>query len=444
MKIGLEIHVQLPTQSKMFCPCPTGAVGPNTAVCPTCLGMPGSRPSLNRSALEMGLKLAQLFKCRIPEKTWFSRKTYFYPDLAKHFQITQFDNPIGENGVFDFRGKSIRIRRVHLEEDPGSIKRVGRPGQELSLVDYNRSGIPLVEIVTEPDLSDPTEARQFLSDMLTEIRHIINLTEESEQSVRVDCNISVGKERVEVKNVTGLKNMERALKFEAMRQSKLLRAHHPVLRETRRYDEERRVTVATRKKEFEEDYGYIDEPDLGVFNVLEIAASLEVTETPLARAKRLARQYGISETTSRQMVNTSMKLCDLFEEMAERTDTDTALRWTGTVTASWSSIKNMLDEEMRDSVISTVERFHRQEINDTECRLQLAKLFGEKVQEPSETGLDEAIEQAIERNPGIFEDYTKNERAANRLIGEVIRETAGTYSSQEIVLKVRERLERGR
>ena len=169
--------------------------------------------------------------------------------------------------MYKVQGKDIRIRRVHLEEDPGKIKRVGRSGEESSLIDYNRSGIPLVEIVTEPDISSPAEARQFLSDLLTEIRHVIDLPDDGERSVRADCNISVGHERVEVKNVTGLKNVERALTFEAVRQTKLLRAGKKVERETRRFDEERKVTLAARKKEFEEDYGYIGEPDLGIFNI---------------------------------------------------------------------------------------------------------------------------------------------------------------------------------
>ena len=168
MKIGLEIHVQLPTRSKMFCSCPTeGDDIPNSRVCPTCLGMPGSKPVLNRKALELGLTLAKMLGCTIPERTWFSRKTYFYPDLCKHFQITQYDTPIGEKGSFRVGDKTIRITRVHLEEDPGKTKRVG---DGTALVDYNRSGIPLVEIVTEPDLSSPAEARQFLSELLAAIR----------------------------------------------------------------------------------------------------------------------------------------------------------------------------------------------------------------------------------------------------------------------------------
>ena len=154
MKIGLEIHVQLPTKSKMFCSCPTtDAPAPNTHVCPTCLGMPGSRPVLNRKVLEYGIMLAKMLGCKVADTTWFSRKTYFYPDMSKSVQITQYDNPIGEGGVYYLNGKKpIRITRIHVEEDPGKTKRVGDLS---SLVDYNRSGIPLAEIVTEPTSPPP-------------------------------------------------------------------------------------------------------------------------------------------------------------------------------------------------------------------------------------------------------------------------------------------------
>ncbi len=456
MRIGLEIHVQLPTRSKMFCSCPTDGGPPNSAVCPTCLGMPGSRPTLNRAALEMGLRLAKLFDCQVPERTWFARKTYFYPDLAKHYQVTQHDNPVGEHGAFDFRGKEVRIRRVHLEEDPGSIRRAGRPGEELSLVVYNRSGMPLVEIVTEPDLSSPAEARQFLSDMLTEIRHTIGLSGEGEQTVRADCNISVGEERVEVKNVTGLKNMERALKYEAVRQTKMLRSRRPVLRETRRYDEERKVTVAVRKKEFEEDYGYIGEPDLGVFHIRAMAEELENKETPLERARRLELQYGLAESTARQLVNTSMRLCDLFERMAADLGAKVALNVTGQVSGPWFHVKDSFDQSMEDAVFEAAEEFWRDGITDSELTIRLSKILGTHVTVEETLGLDvedssvkdriglnEAVEKAVEENPGIFEDYAKNERAANRLIGEVKKSTGGTFSSQEIVAAVKARLSQG-
>lgn len=444
MRIGLEVHVQLPTRSKLFCPCPTSAEEPNSAVCPTCLGMPGSRPSMNRAAMEMGLLLAKMLGCQIPERTWFSRKTYFYPDLAKHFQITQYDTPVGEHGLYKFQGKDIRIRRVHLEEDPGKIKRVGRSGEESSLIDYNRSGIPLVEIVTEPDISSPAEARQFLSDLLTEIRHVIDLPDDGERSVRADCNISVGHERVEVKNVTGLKNVERALTFEAVRQTKLLRAGKKVERETRRFDEERKVTLAARKKEFEEDYGYIGEPDLGIFNIGDMARALALKETPLQTAERFQREYGLNAQMSRQLVQTSMGLAGLFEHMAASIPVADVLPWiTGTISSLWSELEK-LDEEMRDAMTEIVASFSRGEMNDQECQMRLRSLMTGEELTLLQSGAEElegSINDYLDRNPGVMDDYRKNEKSANRVIGEVMKASGGKYSSSQVVESVRKAME---
>ena len=195
MKIGLEVHVQLPTKSKLFCSCPTGSEnGPNGSICPVCLGFPGSKPSLNRKALEMGILIAKFMGCTITDRIWFSRKTYFYPDLPKNFQTTQYESPVGTDGVFVVGGKEIHINRVHIEEDPGRIKRVGKSGSELALIDYDRSGIPLVEIVTAPDMSSPAEAREFLTTLMNELRQLIGVSGQ-EQTMRVDANISVGVER---------------------------------------------------------------------------------------------------------------------------------------------------------------------------------------------------------------------------------------------------------
>ena len=278
MMIGLEIHVQLPTKTKMFCSCPTtDAPAPNTHVCPVCLGMPGSKPVLNQECLRYGIMLAKMLGCTIPDTTWFAQKNYFYPDLADSFQITQYENPVGLGGVVYLDGKKpIRITRIHIEEDPGSIKR--SPDMS-ALVDYNRSGIPLAEIVTEPDLKTPKEAREFLSQLIQDIRHVIDLPGDGERSIRCDCNISVGKERCEVKNVNGLKNVERALTYEMIRQTKILKAGGKIERETRRFDAERGVTISVRKKEWESDYGYIEDPDLGVYHIAELRDSIKIKDS---------------------------------------------------------------------------------------------------------------------------------------------------------------------
>ena len=443
MKIGLEIHVQLPTKSKMFCSCPTtGAEMANMHVCPVCLGLPGSKPSLNKKALELGLTIAKKLGCTIPETTWFSRKTYFYPDLCKHFQITQYDTPIGLGGVFYLKQKPIRITRVHLEEDPGKTKRVGDGS---SLVDYNRSGIPLVEIVTEPDLSSPSEAREFLSELLTEIRSVIDLTDNGERSVRCDCNISVGKERCEVKNVTGLKNVETCLKYEAVRQTRLIKAGGKVERETRRFDEEKKVTFSARKKEFEADYGYIGEPDLGIYHIAKIAEGIKLRESPLVMIDRFQKEYGLEEKTAKQIVNTSMSLAEMFERLAKETDTETAVKWTtGTISANWKVFEPSVPEKGQE-LVAVVSRFHRGEITDTQCVLEIKALMtGKSAEETAAVSadLDALIEKAIDENPSVLNDYRKNEKAANRIIGTVMKQTGGQYSSADIVAATKRLIEK--
>ena len=442
MKIGLEIHVQLPTKSKMFCSCPTtDAPAPNTHVCPTCLGMPGSRPVLNRKVLEYGIMLAKMLGCRVNDVTWFSRKTYFYPDMSKSVQITQYDNPIGEGGVYYLNGKKpIRITRIHVEEDPGKTKRVGDLS---SLVDYNRSGIPLAEIVTEPDLSTPAEAREFLGQLIQDIRCVIDLPGDGERSIRCDCNISVGKERCEVKNVTGLKNVERALTFEVVRQTKILKAGGKIDRETRRFDEERGVTISVRKKEFEADYGYIDEPDLGIYRIKEMAEGIKIRESPQKMIGRLANQYGIDQKMAKQLVTTSVGLADLFETVAGKTDVANAIKWVaGPVNANWKAMEARGVPEA--PIVDIISRHIAGDITDTECGIEIkCYMTGEDAEavKGASGDLDAVINQFLDENPSIICDYQKNDKAANKAIGFVMKSSGGKYSSAEVVEAVKRLIE---
>jgi aspartyl-tRNA(Asn)/glutamyl-tRNA(Gln) amidotransferase subunit B len=412
------------------------------------LGFPGSRPRLNRKALEMGLMIAKRLECRIPDVIWFSRKTYFYPDLPKNFQITQYESPIGVDGKFLFDGKTIRILRVHLEEDPGKIKRVGRVGEELSLIDYNRSGVPLVEIVTAPDLSTPKEARDFTSSLITELRYLIGISDKDEQTVRVDANISVAEERVEVKNILGLRNLERALEFEFVRQSKMLRAGKKIPRETRRYDEERKVTLPAREKEFEEDYGYILEPDLGVFNVGEIAELMAIPETPLMRVERLSREYGIGLSEAKKIVFTSYALADLFEDLYSKYPTSKALSWIlDQLAANWSTLEKKMTEDMRNSILTTIGSILSGSISENEGRKMLVSIIkGEEFvgasQELNNQEVTKIICSILNDHPEIISDYKTNKRAANFVIGQVMKFFKGRYSSDEVAKLVINEIER--
>lgn len=277
-RIGLEIHVQL-TQAgtKLFCGCDSEyrKYPPNTNVCPVCLGLPGALPVPSRSAVVLALAAAMLLNCRIPKAIVFTRKHYFYPDLPKNYQITQYERaggaPVCMGGVFEYLDpdswvwRSVRIRRLNLEEDPG--RSIYPEGSILSspivLVDYNRSGVPLLEIVTEPDLGSPREARALVEYLLLSLEYIGAVNPRLEGAFRVDANISLESgERVEVKNIGSTIEVERALAYEYRRQKLILEHGGKVERETRHWDAARRVTKPLRHKEEEEEYLYMPDPDL--------------------------------------------------------------------------------------------------------------------------------------------------------------------------------------
>ena len=321
--IGLEIHTQLSTASKLFCGCSTDYRndGPNTHVCPICMGLPGSLPRINKKAVEYGLRVAKALHCEVREEAEFARKNYFYPDLPKGFQITMYDRPLGENGYIDIEGdegeKRVRITRIHLEEDPGRLVHMGgsdRP--RYSLVDYNRSGIPLLEIVTDPDLRSPKEARRLLNLIRANLEYLRVFDGDREGALRVDANISLeGYSRVEIKNISSYKGVEKALTFEITRQKSLIRRGQTVDRETRHFLEARGITTSSRSKEMEQDYRYFPEPDLRPLRVREWADQITLPELPDARRERFIRQYGVSLNHARTLTG-DLKLADLYEKVA--------------------------------------------------------------------------------------------------------------------------------
>src|SRR3989338_8174616 len=221
--IGLEVHAEGNTKTKLFCSCPThGSEEPNTRTCETCLGMPGSKPVLNKKAVEFALKLCLALNCEISPELIFSRKSYFYPDMSKNYQISQYEIPLGKNGKLNLRGgKEIGVIRVHMEEDPASlIHPVGLKESQYVLVDYNRSGNPLAEIVTEPDLTSPDDARDFMKQLITVLNYL-EIFDINSGIIKADANVSIkesGYTRVEIKNITGFKEIERALMYEVSRQ----------------------------------------------------------------------------------------------------------------------------------------------------------------------------------------------------------------------------------
>ena len=328
-----------------------------------------------------------------------------------------------------------------MEEDAGKL--VHDDWEDCTLVDYNRSGIPLAEIVTEPDLKSPAEAREFLKQLIEDIRHVIDLPGDGERSIRCDCNISVGTERCEVKNVTGLKNVERALTFEVLRQTKILRAGGRIERETRRFDEERGVTISVRKKEFEADYGYIDEPDLGVYNIKDLADGIRIKESPQKMALRMSTQYGIDQKMAKQLIATSIGLAEIFEKVAGDHDAQTAIKWVaGPISANWKAMESAGRDPAE--AVASIERFVRGEITDAECSMEIkCAMTGQSAEaaKGASEDLDKVICAYLDENPGVVEDYRKNEKAANRVIGFVMKQSGGAHSSAEVLEAVRRNIE---
>ncbi len=320
--IGIEVHCQLNTESKLFCSNSNDMRNkkPNESVCPICLGYPGSKPVINKHAIELGMRIGLALDCKIADSMFFSRKTYFYPDMSKSYQITQYEVPLATEGYLTVGDTKIRIRRVHIEEDPAKLMHVGGDitNAEYVLIDYNRSGVALAEIVTEPDFTTPKQVHQFLDNLLSILEHLGVYDSSKEATLRCDANISLdGGERVEVKNITGFENVEKALNFEIIRQNGMKRMEVKVERETRHFDSDSNTTKSLRKKEYEEDYGYIFDPDLPVIKISkEWVSSIKknMPELPDQRVKRFVKQYALDEYTASVLIYADKNLADFYEE----------------------------------------------------------------------------------------------------------------------------------
>jgi aspartyl-tRNA(Asn)/glutamyl-tRNA(Gln) amidotransferase subunit B len=329
--IGLEVHAQLLTKSKMFCPCSADYANapPNTHVCPVCLGMPGVLPTINQRAIEYTVMTALALDCTIAEHAKFDRKNYPYPDLMKGYQISQYDAPIGQHGqlILDIDGgkKIIGITRVHLEEDVAKLThRISPEGESYSLVDVNRAGVPLMEIVSEPDISSPEEARQYLMKLRAILQYLgVSTGNMEEGSFRCDANISIrpadSKEylsKVEVKNMNSFKAVYRALDYEAKRQRQELEKGGRLIQETRGWLEEKGITISQRSKEYAHDYRYFPEPDLPplVFDKVWVEETRShLPELPETRRDRFISQYGLPLYDANLLID-SKAMADYFEE----------------------------------------------------------------------------------------------------------------------------------
>ncbi len=448
-RIGLEIHVQLSTESKLFCSCPTAASEPNTSTCEVCLGFPGSKPVLNKKAVDYAIMVALALNCRINTGFFFSRKTYFYPDLAKNFQITQYEAPVGEKGFLEVDGVKVNIRRVHLEEDPASLIHTGSGSNVYSLVDYNRSGIPLVEIVTEPGIQSPEHARHFMDELLKVLGYLGVYTH-GDSVLKADCNISIeGGERVEVKNVTGFRAIQDALSSEYERQKKVTAEGGLVERETRGFDAEKGATYPLRKKETEDDYGYIAEPDLVDVEVdPKWLSSLKgrMPELAAEKARRFMAQYGLREYDAKVLA-LDMNVADVFEGAA-KVDLQLAVR---VVSRELLGILNYNKLAISGTKIDSkgisglVELMKSGKVSDRNAKESLIRYALEGVApkefleknglliDTNSSGVEEAVKGVVAENWQAFDEFRfGNQKSLNFLIGLVMRRLKGKADARQV------------
>ncbi|MEC8910155.1 MAG: Asp-tRNA(Asn)/Glu-tRNA(Gln) amidotransferase subunit GatB [Chloroflexota bacterium] len=483
--IGLEVHVQLQTQSKMFCSCRADyqAAPANTHVCPVCLGLPGALPVINKKAVEYTIMTGLALGCDIPGLTKFDRKNYPYPDLMKGYQISQYDMPLAMDGHLDItadgQDRSVRVERVHLEEDVSKLQHVNGGSKEAhSLVDVNRSGVPLMEVVSHPDMRTPEEARSYLTKLHGIIQYLgVSTANAQDGSFRCDANISlrpVGQKeygtKTEIKNMNSMRAVFMALNHEIERQQKVLDSGDRVVQETRGWSEERNVTYSQRSKEEAHDYRYFPEPDLPPIVVDEAwieEIRSKIPELASDRLTRLAGQFGLSEYDAR-LLTTSKSTADFFEQTTRLLSVsgEDLERYAKNV-SNWilgdlSRLLNLRDLEIQESPVSPE---HLRElitlVDDGTVSISMAKKVleevfesgdspGRVVQEKGYTQISDssvvktAVAKAIDANPQAVTDYMGGkETAAKFLVGQVMKITKGQANPDlvnELVVRALEEL----
>ncbi|WP_137791387.1 Asp-tRNA(Asn)/Glu-tRNA(Gln) amidotransferase subunit GatB [Bacillus sp. E(2018)] len=451
--IGLEVHVELKTNTKIFCGCSTNfGAPPNTNVCPICLGHPGVLPVVNQQAVDFSMRAALALNCEINRETKFDRKNYFYPDNPKAYQVSQFDKPIGEHGWIEIEvggnKKKIGITRIHMEEDAGKLTHTA----DGSLVDLNRQGTPLVEIVSEPDIRTPEEAYAYLEKLKAIIQYTgVSDCKMEEGSLRCDANISirpVGQEKfgtkAELKNLNSFAFVQKGLEHEEKRQREVVSAGGEILQETRRYDEATKTTILMRVKEGSDDYRYFPEPDLVSIFIDEEwmdRVKAEIPELPDARQKRYVGDFGLPEYDAKVLTMTK-EMADFFEATIKAgADAKQASNWImGEVSAYLNNenkeldqtaltaeglagmIKLIADGTISNKIAKTVFKELIENGGDAE------KIVKEKglVQISDEGAIREIVVKILDANEQSVADYKDGkEKAVGFLVGQVMKETKG-------------------
>jgi aspartyl-tRNA(Asn)/glutamyl-tRNA(Gln) amidotransferase subunit B len=472
--VGLEVHAQVLTQSKMFCGCSTDylTTPPNANTCPVCLGLPGSLPVINRRAVEATIRTALALNCEIPEFSKFDRKNYFYPDLPKGYQISQYDLPFSRHGHLDFdvKGEARRsgITRVHLEEDTGKLQHAGAIEEsQSSLVDFNRAGVPLMEIVSEPDMRSADEAREYVMRLRAILQYIgVNNGDMESGQLRCDANVSLRPlgqaefgTKVEVKNMNSFRAIHRAIEYEIGRQTQVLDTGGRLVQETRGWNDARGLTVSQRTKEFAEDYRYFPEPDLPPLEVsrawvAEIRSSLP--ELPAARRERFITAYGLTPYDA-SLLTASKSMAAYFEETVR-------LGAPAKAAANWilSDFSRLLNADHKEIEEASVKPTHLQQLIEL---IDSGAISGKMAKEtfevmyrapdpaPALTALKgssqisgdaelEAIaEQVIAENAKSVADFKAGKQQALKfLIGQGMKISKGRANPQRLEASLREKI----
>ncbi len=466
--IGLEVHAQLLTDSKMYCACSTdyASAPPNTHVCPVCLGLPGVLPAINRRAVEFTMMTALALHCDVPGFTKFDRKNYPYPDLMKGYQISQYDQPIGLKGWLEIDVESARrrigITRVHLEEDVAKLTHRSDGMEDFSLVDVNRAGCPLMEIVSEPDMRSPEEARQYLMALRSILQFLgVSTGNMEEGSFRCDANISIRPEgsseygtKVEVKNMNSFRGVFLALEYEVKRQTKALEEGKTLVQETRGWVEAQGKTVSQRSKEYAHDYRYFPEPDLPPVLISrewveDVKARLP--ELPEARRERFVEQYGLTSYDAAQLTS-SRALADFFEEGVAADNAVTPKELSNWLLGECSRIMNAYSVDIEGyrrktppARLSELIKATHGAINAATAKTVLEEMYrtgksaeaiiAEKgLSQISDAGeLEKTVSEVINSNVQPVAEYRAgNEKAFKFLVGQVMKATRGRANPQVV------------
>lgn len=472
--IGLEIHCELKTKTKIFCGCATGfGAEQNTHVCPVCLGLPGVLPTVNKRVVEFGIKAGLATNCTINKYSKFDRKNYYYPDLPKNWQTSQYDLPIAEHGWVDIdvdgEKKRIRLTRIHMEEDAGKLVHSGTTIKDsaTSNVDYNRTGVPLLEIVSEPDLRSAEEARAYMEKIKAIMEYIdVSNCRMEEGNLRADINVSLrpaGTEelgtRTEMKNINSFKNLEDAINYEIERQQEVLEDGGHVVQETRTFDPARGITLSMRSKENAHDYRYMPEPDLPPIVTSEETIEKyrsELPELPDARRARLEKEYGLSDYDA-GIITSSRAMAEYFDAVvATGADPKLAANWIMGDLAknlnedgiditkspvSAERLGKMIGLIMKDTISGKIAKKVFKEMWTNEDDPE--KIVKDKglVQITDTGAIEAAVEAAIAANPKAVAEYKGGKKKAiGALVGQVMKATRGKANPQMVNKMLAEKL----